>query len=529
MNILRFPDDIKIQTDASPFRFEEPGVANPTDARVECSVSDGVLRVTLLPSGDAVRFLRLRFRGDMSQVRQVLGDAFQRVRSVDARWHVLIPHESMPWYFYAWDGEHLDCYGVKTGAGSFVYWNCDVSGITLLLDVRCGSDGVRITEPLLCAEIVTMRSKDGEDPFAAAGRFCSIMCEKPNLPEEPVYGYNNWYWSYGITSKEAFLREAVQLGKMTSDLPVRPYMVMDDGWQVVHCRGYHNGGPWFTGNERFGDMKDVADKTRAAGCKPGIWYRPLRTLLDIPEEAQYKSPAENEKGLCMDPTHPFTLETVRLDVERFRDWGYGMIKHDFTTIDLLNHSPSIHQAGMHFYRRDLTSAQALKQLYRTIQDAAGDIVVVGCNTVNHLGAGIHAMQRVGDDTSGRCFEWTRQCGVHSLMRLPQSGRFGVVDPDCAAFTDKVSHKLNLDFLEASAITGCATIASVTPGTLTDAEETRLHDIFEIAATVKPGQYAHCDDWMYSFEPARFTFRGKQYFYDWYSEHEGARLIYSWMQ
>ncbi|MEV8547172.1 hypothetical protein [Streptomyces sp. NPDC051572] len=37
--------------------------------------------------------------------------------------------------------------------------------------------------------------------------------------------------------------------------------------------------------------------------------------------------------------------------------------------------------------RSRTSAEILVRLHRTIAEAAGDTVVIGCNTVGHLAAG----------------------------------------------------------------------------------------------------------------------------------------------
>lgn len=37
---------------------------------------------------------------------------------------------------------------------------------------------------------------------------------------------------------------------------------------------------------------------------------------------------------CLDPSHPDALEYIRKDIERICDWGYTLIKHDFSTFDL---------------------------------------------------------------------------------------------------------------------------------------------------------------------------------------------------
>lgn len=525
LSVLRMPDDLKIQTEKTPLRFEERGTPNPVSAQVQFEITENSMKIILLPSEDAVRRIRLRFRGDLSGIHSVLGDAWERCSADNLVWKCPVPHELMPWYFHASDGSRLHSFGVKTGANCFAYWQCDAGGITLLLDVRCGTEGVRLREPLLCAEVVCREGREGESAFSAARAFCKLLCETPNLSGTPVYGFNNWYWAYGHTDQKTLTGEAKYLSSLTMGCAVRPYMVMDDGWQLFHTKGY-NGGPWTGCNERFSSMADAAAEIRAAGCRPGVWFRPLRTMGHVPEEAVYQSPFPGA-GLTLDPTHPFTLERVYQDAARIAGWGYELIKHDFTTLDLFNRQ--IDEDRPHiFFDKTLTSAQILKRLYQTIQSGAKGGVVIGCNTVGHLTAGIHQVQRVGDDGSGRSFEWTRRFAIHSMMRLPQTGAFFHVDPDCAAFTARVPHDLNLDFMEAMAISGSTVFASVTPGSLTSAEEQRAADILRIAASVTPDQYAECTDWQHTSVPAEYLFRGREYRYDWYSYYEGARNSLTWM-
>lgn len=525
ISVIRVPDDIKIQTENSPLRYEEKGVENPTDARIQFEIKGDCLRVMLMPSKDAVKRIRMRFRGDLSGVRARLGDAWERSSTETMQWKAFVPHEMLPWYFYASDGARLHAYGVKTGGNSYALWQCDPCGITLTLDVRCGTDGVRVTEPLMCAEVICRRGEEGEEPFAAAREFCRMMCAHPNLPAEPVYGLNNWYWAYGNTDQQTLVGEARYLAQLSAGCAASPYMVMDDGWQICHTKGY-NGGPWTACNERFSSMAETAAQIKAEGCRPGIWFRPLRTLGHVPQEAVYDTPYAG-MGLVMDPTHPFTLQRVEEDAARLASWGFELIKHDFTTLDLYGRwIPD--DRPLHFYDRSLTNAQIEKRIYETVQRGAGGAVVIGCNTCGHLAAGIHQVQRIGEDTSGRSFEWTRRGGIHSMMRLPQAGVFSQIDPDCAAFTARVSSDLNLDFMEAMAISGSTVFASITPGILNSAEEQRASDIMRIAASIKPEEYAVALDWHRTSEPREYLFRGREYVYDWYRDYDGCRDSLTWL-
>ena len=44
LDIIRTPDNVKIQTENSPFRFEEKGTANDTRADVKFTAEDGILK-----------------------------------------------------------------------------------------------------------------------------------------------------------------------------------------------------------------------------------------------------------------------------------------------------------------------------------------------------------------------------------------------------------------------------------------------------------------------------------------------------
>jgi alpha-galactosidase len=67
---------------------------------------------------------------------------------------------------------------------------------------------------------------------------------------------------------------------------------------------------------------------------------------------------------------------------------------------------SITSPGWNFNKRSKTTAEIILDLYRSMREAAGDnIYIIGCNTMSHLSAGIFELCRIGDDTSGK--EWDR--------------------------------------------------------------------------------------------------------------------------
>ena len=85
----------------------------------------------------------------------------------------------------------------------------------------------------------------------------------------------------------------------------------------------------------------------------------------------------------------------------------------------------------HFYDKTKTNAEIVLDFYRLIKDAAGDMLIIGCNTVSHLSAGLVHIYRTGDDTSGREWERTKKMGVNTLaFRLAQNENFYMCDADC---------------------------------------------------------------------------------------------------
>ena len=533
-SVLRLPDSDFGATEASPIRFEELST-RCSDVKYEYEVNDGVARVTVYPSGFPVKYLKLRFRGELSFVDKVYGDTWERSgKEAELEWRSISRSRMMPWFCYLVGDGQMMCYGVKTGANCFASWVIDAHGVTLFLNLTNGAGGTDLKEPIVACELVELLGEKNEDAYKVASRFSAMLCDKPKLPREPIFGVNNWYWAYGKISYESVMEETDHLMRMCKGTRHRPYMIIDDGWQLnrTYGEGYYIGGPWLP-NERFSDMAKTAEDIHKKGAKAGIWFRPLLTLGDVPEEAKLQ--AFPSGGVLLDPSHPYTLERVRKDAATLRGWGYDLIKHDFSTMDFFGAAPlTAYKCSYELYKRQKqpfdktkTNAMIIKELYKAIQDGAGETDVIACNAIGHLCAGIHTIYRTGDDTSGRSFEWTVRNGLNTTMRLPLNDTLYRADPDCAAFTETVDASFNLDFLEMCALTGMTTLASVTPGILNDSEMKRINEIFRIADGDK------CRYGIKNYDkistPYIFVSEdgSQQREFDWDRAYDGTRIVLTW--
>ena len=534
ITVLRKPDFVLGATNDSPYRFEERAEWQTCPVKYDYALTTAQGEVTVYPSGSPVKYLKLRWKGDFTHIDSVYGDQTERLgEDCFAEWRSVMPHRAMAWYTIVKSGNRYKCYGVKTGADCFAFWQVDTKGITLFLNLCNGNRGTNLQAPLLACKVVEHEGKEGQTAYEVHKDFCKKLCDNPVLPKTPIFGVNNWYWAYGNISKDIVKKETEHLMMITSGVKNRPSMIIDDGWQLNRSfnEPKYIGGPWEP-NALFGDMQETANFIREKGAKPGIWFRPLLTIGRVPDEAHFRP---NANGIILDPSHPYTLEKVEADAKKIRNWGYEIIKHDFSTIDITGNAPltSEKQTAVlfshdyNFYDDTLTTATIIKNLYKTIQKGAGDADVIGCNTIGHLTAGIHSVSRIGNDTSGRSFEWTRRFGVHSFMRLPQNENFFLADPDCAAFTNRVDSNLNLNYLEACAVTGMTTLASITPYSLTDAELKRINEIFKIAD--KNELRLGIKNYEKTANPETFISADGKIVknYDWLSAYEGSRVLLDW--
>lgn len=489
-NILKVnrPDFIELTTETKTVTTKwENDDYNLDDINVNLNQDNEHLAIFLTAQTSKVKWIKLRWN-NLSWDKNVrfLGDAWERGYG-DMEWKGMNPNRFMPWYFCAKSEAKSVCYGVKVRPSAMCFWQVDSLGMTLFLDVRCGGSSVNLKGRVIkLADVIACEMRDCTS-FEAMQEFCGQMCEDPILPKYPVYGSNNWYYAYGKSSESEILADCDYILNLTKDIENKPYMVIDDCWQEHHLLNEYNGGPWTKGNEKFPDMKALADKLVQKGVRPGIW---VRLLLN--EDENIKNEWRLSHNNCIDPTNPEALNYIKEDIKRICNWGYTLIKHDFSTFDLFGKwgfqmSPLVTDDGWHFYDDSLTSAEVVKLLYKAILDASveasnGETLILGCNTIGHLGAGYMHINRTGDDTSGVIWERTRFMGVNTLaFRLPQHGKFYEIDADCVGIDGGISWSMNKQWADVLAKSGTPLFISVRPNILDETEKQELHEILKVAS------------------------------------------------
>lgn len=489
-NILKInrPDFIELTTETKTVTSKwKNDDYNLDDINVKLNQDNEHLAIFLTAQTSKVKWIKLRWN-NLSWDKNVrfLGDAWERGYG-DMEWKGMNPNRFMPWYFCAKSEAKSICYGVKVRPSAMCFWQVDSLGMTLFLDVRCGGSGVNLKGRVIkLADVIACEMRDCTS-FEAMQEFCGQMCEDPILPKYPVYGSNNWYYAYGKSSESEILADCDYILNLTKDIENKPYMVIDDCWQEHHRLNEYNGGPWTKGNEKFPDMKALADKLVQKGVRPGIW---VRLLLN--EDENIKNEWRLSHNNCIDPTNPEALNYIKEDIKRICNWGYTLIKHDFSTFDLFGKwgfqmSPLVTDDGWHFYDDSLTSAEVVKLLYKAILDASveasnGETLILGCNTIGHLGAGYMHINRTGDDTSGVIWERTRFMGVNTLaFRLPQHGKFYEIDADCVGIDGGISWSMNKQWADVLAQSGTPLFISVRPNILDETEKQELHEILKVAS------------------------------------------------
>jgi len=494
------------------------------DVAVNFEEAKGVLTVFIQAPDTALSEVTLLWETFKTK-NTVLNDQWERTYG-DASWHKPKEGERFPWYFMEHSEAGTSGMGVKTNAASFGAWGVDNGQLTLTLDTRSGGNGVKLANrKLKAAELVSITSKGNETPFETARRFMKLMCDKPRMPKQPVYGINDWYFSYGNNSSKLILEHTRLIAPAVDGLKNRPFSMIDDGWFKTSPCGPEGKWTWgddmITPNTNFPDMKQLADDIRKEGMRPGLWIRPLSTKagtkksLLLPESSTRRSDMP-----VLDPSIPENLETIRSYFKVYHQWGYEMVKFDYTSWDIfgkwgmqMTRDKAMTQPDWSMNDTSKTNAEIISTMHKTIREAAGDIYIIGCNTFSHLSAGLFELNRIGDDTSGNEWDRTRKMGVNTLaFRGIQHGAFYAADADCVGITNKVPWDKTIKWLDLVAKSGTPLFISAQPEATKEVQLKHIKECFKLASQELP--LGEPLDWMETQVPTKWKLNGKFETFNW---------------
>jgi len=524
--LINFPDSVTAMADGTIVTLTGNGKQIWTYKSVTVSLKNTGNSIAVLVQAPDVKLsaVTLQWQTPVKTSSVILNDNWERTYG-DASWHKPIATEILPWYFIEHNEKNTNGFGVKTGTASFCSWQITNEKLKLVLDTRSGGNGVQLGDrQLQAAEIVTIKNTTGESPFQMARRFMKLMCAKVRMPKQPVYGINDWYFTYGNNSAKLIMEHTELMAPMADGLSNRPFSVIDSGWFKGPpsnpddcCWGDDMESP----DEKFGDMGKLAQKIIATGMRPGIWTRPLcGSYKDMKSLILPKIKGREDNNPVLDPTIPENLERIKHFLKRYHEWGYELVKFDYTSNDIFGKwgFEMLKDGAMtadNWSMQDTakTNVEIILNMYKVIREAAGEMYVIGCNTFSHLSAGLFELNRVGDDTSGNEWARTKKMGVNTLaFRGVQHGIFYATDGDCVGLTNKVPWEKNKQWMELVAKSGTPLFISAQPDATGAAQKKAIKDCFNLASQNLP--VGEPLDWMENALPKKWKLNGTIETFDW---------------
>jgi alpha-galactosidase len=526
--LINFPDEVSALINYSRVNLTGEGneIWKYQDLVISLKDTGSSISVIIQAPNINLSEVTLKWKIPDNSSSSILNDQWERTYG-DVSWHKPIGSEILPWYFMELDGSNTSGFGVKTGAKAFCYWQIGNNKLSLTMDTRSGGSGVYLDErELKAAEIVTLKSNLGESPYQTTRKFTRLMCDKARMPKKPVYGINDWYFSYGVNSEKLIMAHTEMMAPMAEGLENRPFSVIDAGWfykpvtvpqPVNTCWGDNMNTPC----DKFGDMGMLAEKIRKTGMRPAIWTRPLCGSEKDPKSLMLPMiNGRDEYAPILDPTIGENLERVKSYFKQYNDWSYEMVKIDFTTFDILGKwgfqmlkDRAMSFPGWSMHDNSKTNAEIILNLYRIMREAAGETYLIGCNTISHLSAGIFELNRIGDDTSGNEWARTRKMGVNTLaFRGVQHGTFYAADGDCVGLTSKVPWEKNKQWMELVAKSGTPLFISAQPEATGTEQKVKIRDCFRLASSNLP--LGEPLDWTENAFPEKWKLDGKVVNFNW---------------
>jgi len=506
-SLIQMPDSIKILSDEEYVLLQSSDKRTWTYRDVVVRLKNNKHSVSVFVQSPTLplKDVQISWKYATGKNVKVLGDAWERSYA-DLGFQPADASVKMPWYCIEHNGEHTVCFGVKTGCNAFCYWQVDENNLVLNLDIRNGGNGVQLgTRELHGADIVTASNVGKDNVFATARRFCSQMCDKPLTVKQPVYGINDWYFAYGNNSADLILKHTSMLAPLATNTSNRPFSVIDDGWSL--------GTDYTKTNDKFPDMPGLVSEIKNLGMQPGLWTRPLLAKQGEKENLFIKG-----RGQILDPTIDDNDEFVKSIFRLYKQWGFELVKHDYTTFDIFGRwgkemKNGMTDVGWQFNDRSKTNAEIILNLYKSIREASGDMYLIGCNTVSHLSAGLFELYRTGDDTSGKEWNRTKEMGVNTMgFRMVQHRTFYEADGDCVGLTTAVPWEKNKQWMQLLAQSSAPLFISAQPEAVGAEQKQFIRQCFTDAS--KEQSIGEPLDWLNNMFPKKWNLDSRIVEFNW---------------
>ncbi|HEY0272996.1 MAG TPA: hypothetical protein VGC22_07405, partial [Chitinophaga sp.] len=494
--VMQLPDAVKILSGNEPLALQSSDGQTWTyrDVTVQLKPGKALIAVFIQSPTLPIKEVQLSWKFSTAKETKVLGDAWERTYA-DMGFQPVNASKKLPWYCVEHSQNSTVCFGVKTGCSAFCYWQVAEGNLTLGLDTRNGGNGVQLGARVLHgADIVTTRNIGKENAFATVRRFCKQLCDKPLTVKQPVYGINDWYFAYGNNSADLILKHTALLAPLATNTSNKPFSVIDDGWS--------QGTDYTKTNARFPDMPGLVGEIKRLGMRPGLWTRPL-----LPKPGENDQLFIKGRGRILDPTIEDNIVYVKQLFQLYKQWGFELVKHDYTTFDLFGRwgrdmSRTMTDPGWQFNDTSKTNAEIILHLYNAMREAAGGMYLIGCNAISHLSAGVFELYRTGDDTSGKEWNRTKEMGVNTIgFRMVQHKNFYEVDGDCVGLTTAIPWDKNKQWMQLLAQSSSPLFISAQPEAVGAEQKAFIKQCFTDAA--RPQPIAEPLDWLENAFPSKW--------------------------
>lgn len=245
-------------------------------------------------------------------------------------------------------------------------------------------------------------------------------------------GWCSWYGFNPFIDNDITEDVVVEYAKTAEEkreiLPLN-LMLLDDGYFTLP-------GDWTSIRPTFPTgMKALSDEVVKKGLIPGIWVgislvhensEIIKIHPDWVDTLENGKPNHTQfnwggKTFSFDISNPQVLKHVDSIFRVIsRDWGYKYLKLDFNI-----------EPGPKRYNRNITSFEAMRNMYKVIEKAVGpDVFIANCaGSPYPPSIGIARAGRVGPDVNPNWTSVIEGCR-QSLLHTPFHRRWWVNDPDC---------------------------------------------------------------------------------------------------